>query len=307
MNPWIHAPLSLFFAAMLLVTLAACGGGQGHGRSDAEKEGADTAAVAHGAELRFPEPAVSAKELACAEAEFAGKVHYGTPAAHDTIIPTTIQFTVESYRAIAAGLSNCSDTLGMVIHYGFDPDADTLSLAFSFACMTIDKDDMGTINTPDQPLYIIDKAHKLIAVSGSLTAWRTAQGKAFRENIVVDKYDQDKFQNIYKDFDPYMVYKFSRIDSLIKHNSLKPTDRVEVVAIAEPEVWPKTDRGAYFSMHTCLVARTSAGRIIDDTTHVPAAMYAARGADLGSPCPVACGGYVVFLDKGVDVRASCLK
>jgi hypothetical protein len=288
---------------LLAAALYACGPKSGETNPESGTTTQSTTDPTKGNSFIDPNP--SQTEVYCTIDEFRNLVHHGTPSAHSEIAETTIQFTVGSYQAIVGEMPICIDTMGMVIHYGFDAEADTLSLAFSFACMTIDKDDMGWINTPDSPLYTIDENNKLSAVPTTLTEWRGSIGKAFKDNIVVDKYDHKKFQYIYKDIDPYMVYKFSQIDNLIEHNKLASTDWVEVVAIAEPIVWPKPDRGAYFSMRTCLVAKDATGRLINDTPPPAGSMYENRGSDLGSPCPVACGDYAVFMSKGVDIRSTC--
>lgn len=291
-----------FRTVLMAAALQACGPDQ----NEMDQKSEEPASRAEQErEAGFLEPNPPEKDVKCAITEFVNLVHHGTPSAHSKINVTSIRFTVESYQQAKASLSGCTETTGMVIHYGFDPVADTLSLAFSFACMDIDADGMGPINTPDSPLYVIDANRKLGPVTTTLKDWRDSVGKAFRDNIVVDKYDHDKFQYIYKETNGYMAYKLQQVDDLIAHNNLSKTDWVEVVAIAEPLFWPKPNRGADFSMRTCLVAYDSNGRMLADTNPPLGTPYQNRASDLGSPCPVACGDYAIFQDKGIDVRKPC--
>lgn len=253
---------------------------------------------------KFIEPRVIQSDLACAEAELNEVVHYGTPAKHQPLSPHTIQFTRQSYEEIRNDFTpgQCEpERSGLAILYGFDAEAHHVVCAFSFVCMDL-VNDIGPYTIPQTPLYTIQN-NALTATTMTLDQWWTGPGQAFQENIVVDRYDNDAFQFIYTDERPHMVYKLEQVDSLIADNHLGAADRVEVVLVAEPQAWSKLDRGALFSMKTCLVAVNGTGRLIGNESND--GTYAMRGADLGSACPPMCTGIAVFQSKGVDVRASC--
>ncbi len=253
---------------------------------------------------KFIEPRVIASDLDCAEAELNAVVHYGTPAQHQALSPHTIQFTRQSYEEIRNDFTpgQCEPgRSGLAILYGFDPEAHHVVCAFSFVCMDL-VDDIGPYTIPQTPLYTIQN-NALTTTTMTLDQWWAGPGQAFQENIVVDKYDNNAFQSIYTDQRPHVVYKLEQVDSLIADNHLGEADRVEVVLVAEPEAWSKLDRGANFSMKTCLVAVDQTGRLIGNEANN--GTYAMRGADLGSACPPMCADIAVFQGRGVDVRAGC--
>jgi hypothetical protein len=250
---------------------------------------------------------VTEREVYCAEEEFKKIVGHGTTTNPDPIVTPAITFSVESFRELKADfMPSCNDTSGLVIHYGFDITGKTLSLAFSAVCIDL-KDDVGEYAIPETPLYVLDSNSKFIpAPQGSLTAWRAGPGKAFQEQVVVDKYDHKRFQLIYADKFAHMVYTFGQVDSLIIDNQLIASDYVEVVPVAEPERWSTMDRGADFSMKTCLVAVDRTGRRLKNTPHAPGeGKFKDRGSDLGSACPPLCDGWALFAKRGTDVRKNC--
>lgn len=292
------------FILALVCALSACGGTEQPSGSDpgtVQKAG-DQGAMAG---LRLPQQAVTAWELGCVTREFKGQVHWGTPAAHDTIELRTLRFTVESYRIQAAELVCLPEqTPGLVVHFGADAPNKTLSLAYSFVCMDLDSIDEGRYVLDDK-ICLTDANDELDGSNMTLADWRSTIGKTFQDNIVVDKYDHDRFQYIYKDVDGHMVFKLRQIDDLIRDNALAATDHIEVVPIAEPLTWPKTDRGADFTMRVCLVALKGNVRQISDAPQGAGdGRFTKRGSDLGSACPPLCD-VVAFASSGVEVRKSC--
>lgn len=252
-----------------------------------------------------PDVEVSKKELSCVEQEYADHVHWGKPHAHQQLTSAIIRFTEESYRKLESGFT-CGEgeTPGLMIRFGADSENKALSLAYGFVCMNLDDNGKGTF-VEDDKLYVINEDDSLVGSTSSLSDWQAAQGKAFQDNVLVDKYDNKAFQYIYKDYRGHTIHKLSEINDLIAHNELAGTDFVEIVPIAEPRIWPKYDQGSEFTMRTCLVAvKAGSRRITDDVPPSPASRLTDRGTDLGSVCPPLCLS-VTFPAHGVAIRKSC--
>lgn len=294
---------SLYASSIAALLLAGCNGGN----KDQPTNEARTENEQESLALVFKHPYVTKTELECAEKEFTDMVHFGTPSVHTSIAKDTIQFEVGSYNDLKATIDTCQHTPGLVIHYGLDSASKALSFAFSAVCMHLSGIE-GTYSIPSAPLYVLDAGGKFDAtVFTDLNAWRNGPGQYFQDNIVVDKYDNGSFQAIYANTDGHMVYKFDQIDALISDNGIGANDFVEVVPVAEPEKWAKVDKGADFSMKTCLVSRADNTRLIDVGPGPGSpGQFKLRGTDLGSACPPLCGGAVLFATEGVDVRKSCL-
>jgi len=191
-----------------------------------------------------------------------------------------------------------------MIRFGADATNKTLSLAYTFACMQLDENGKGTF-AEDEKLYVINMDDSLIEYTSPLPDWQAAEGSAFQNNVLVDKYDNNAFQYIYKKDPGHSIHKLSEINDLITDNELAETDFVEIVPIAEPRIWPKYDQGSEFTMRTCLVAiKTNTRRITDDAPSSPGYRLTDRGTDLGSVCPPLCLG-VAFPTIGLAVRKSC--
>jgi len=253
--------------------------------------------------INTPKREVNKAELGCVEKEYDSHVHWGTPLVHDVLTPTTIRFTKASFQEMA-GEFECSGTAGLMIHYGANDANKTLSLAYSMVCMTLDEEEEGTYGE-DIHLYVTDSAGSLVKFGFATSIWQDEQGKDFQENVVVDSYDDSLFRYIYKEINGHSIHKVTEIDELIEHNELVDTDFVEVVPIAEPLVWAKTDRGAGFIMRTCLVAvKDNSRRITSDPQTPPNGRLTDRGTDLGAVCPPLCND-VAFPQYGVAIRKGC--
>lgn len=285
---------------LLCFTLVACGGGT-NPEVPTTSTTTDSAAIA----ITLPNSAVTAKELACVQKEYVEKVHWGTPASHSGLTAKVIRFTVASYNQLM-NATNCGNNkkVGLMVHYGANASEKALSFAYSVVCMELDGNNEGTY-TMDSVISVIDSNDRLVAAPIGISQWRQTVGKVFQENIVVDKYDNNRFQYIYRDTYGHITFTKEQVDDVIAHNALGGTDHVEVVPIAEPLVWPRTDRGADFTLRTCLVGQKDGIRRIDDVVQpAGAGVFAMRGSDLGSACPPLCD-VVAFPSSGVAVRASC--
>ena len=264
------------------------------------------AAITPSTAMRSPGVALTEQELGCLQAEFVSHVKWGDPMDPEAVTTTVpLRFSVGSFRnRLAAVACDSGEVVGLMIHFGADASKRELSLAYSFACMTL-VDDEGEF-TMSGDLLVTDEKEALVSYGGSLEHWRAGPGLAFKENILVDQYDDDRFVKRYMDEWGRMLYRASEIEQLIDDNGLSSTDLVEVVAVSEPLAWVTTNIGGDFTMRTCLVAVKDGLRRINNVPHGPGVPELSfRGADLGSACPPLCGPRVAFPTHGVAFRPGC--
>ena len=322
----IHTPMKtttlnqLLLASCLATLSVACGGDQ-QDQDPKTKTTASTEQSDASAEVSMksrgqitiltPRTDVTKSELYCGEQEFDSLVHWGNPATHVPMTGSIPRFTVGSFQALLPNQS-CSgnEELGFLVRYGADNGA--LKFAYRFVCMTLqnvqgtDEGNFTEIDPGNDAMYEVDGSEDL-QPGQSVKAWNDGYGLGLQNNVVVDKYDHNRFQKIYQTDAGFAVHRVSAINALIADNSLQEEDYIQVVPIAEPLSWPQAHRGADFSIHTCMVAfdKQLNERVIDSDP-VPTRPLEGRGSDLGSACPPMCYDHLAFPTTGINMRSACM-